>query len=1400
MNVDEVVKKIYERYQKISSQSNYFSDNKELIDFVKSYFNDVINGLNIEDVLNNIDYNKDDQTQVAVEVLLPMVNDEKFLYKYIVDTKIPSREYEYFATGKSDELIKKLIDKSIDNHDSKTALQLMKSVSDENTRFEYYKKNVNSIYLDAEISHQFITSFKNPDIILKILEDNQLLMTINQKFHENKDVVFERLSNKLNDQQLLELYELQNDGIIKRILIKNIHSDEKKYGLLKPHDYVIDYDIISSLKMPKYKKMALSQLDYLLDGNYSEHNITELSKGLNDQDLDDLVKQSNSKQLNNFLAQQFSGDKYRYEYFLRISNEDRDKIIKSFNSSEYILKIFDNKDYINNSKGSELANSCKFLNDSEKLRVIDKIKGKYDLIANIAIIINDNSKKSNILLNKDLLININEDTYKNISHNLLDIYMQSTDENKIALYESIAGSNSLVKRDLLATISNDEYKLKKIATINNIDDKLLVAKTIRDTNILKSTLPYLYDSEDFVSIIETRLINGLVTDEELVEYIKNAKNRASSLKLIKYIIDDSKKIVAVKSYDDENIYKAVNYINDSWKRQEILKDFFIQKKFNTHTAYDALKDPSDRLFALSYDGAFSSYNNYIMEYIHQNSRDKSSTVFDIIKTSPNMSDVILNLYKIHLFDSSISYDDETSNKFKLIFAKTRSALMPDWDTLKAMTLEDANKLTFNQWQTINKYIVPLCGNNKVALVNMIRNLGLFEKEDSSTRTNKINQIIENQKYYFDDIDYNFRLMHDNINPDFFVPYKRVIYKLKDNELIPSGFDKLLKYKLTAKERNFLLHYNKHTESSYGAQLAKLVKEMYEKTEENGYISRDDLTNEEKQKLIKDMFNVTTFGNLNWNSIGYLFGSNGGKYNPNAYNFFLEHYDEIMSREENMKLYPLISENWKQLEGIYGKYFDVLQCKDYFTNHKFNASYGNDDLETLAISSGVQSNESFEFYQKIRSKMECRKYSNLIRSPHRIYEIDGHKYETELLRSDDPYGMLVGEKNNTDCCQIYNNVGRNCMIHANTSQSGGIFVIKLVDNPNDPVLLTQSWDWVNEGVYCHDNIEGSKLLKSSRDLKEGVIEVLRRDAKEKIKRSKEEISTYIEQRKEAINESMLSQEEKEKEIKKTDDLNRQVIKVVTVGDRNNDVGVSQNFYQLMNDIRLPKDYNVESFKSFGISQEDLKSFYSDADKQQHIIEGNEKELIPEDYGYVEKPIFIDQRKVESKSGEDIVQNTIKIIASIAKKVNPEENRYRDYERTILGYNDLAETYDANPKTLKVKYGEDWYMVYDNDDDNFNIYDIERTTPRVFDEKTNQSNEIINSLIGILSFSKEQNKSIKADIQDDGIYNFLTNLNNKQMIDTIQDREEKNMHKIIFKPGVNFGVKETKIEDSKKTKGI
>ena len=688
-----------------------------------------------------------------------------------------------------------------------------------------------------------------------------------------------------------------------------------------------------------------------------------------------------------------------------------------------------------------------------------------------------------------------------------------------------------------------------------------------------------------------------------------------------------------------------------------------------------------------------------------------------------------NYYIGRVINSDLIYKKDAILKFKNLFYKLRKNFNISHALFETLSLEETEKFDYKIWNQIRDLVDTDNIEMAEAVSEMIAIFGLFENDNGARGR------LQN---YIDFIHNKNVILTDNI-PKYADRVDCICYCLKPEVVIPEEFNIDLTNTLTEKEMKNV----KKLIGNYGKRINDFVKENYEIVHTVGYKVEGNPVFYENGNFV------------NYSTLHTMFDGCDKKFDIDFYNFFMKYIDTILKNEIYQRRVKDIQKNFQDIKAYYKLHAGIdditlKQAINYVENMKFdNIHAGNIEFAKDVKKAGVASQQAFEYYQKIYESNDKRKLTSLVKRSS-IYEINGYKIKAELLRKDDSFGMLVGETNYTNCCQVFGGVGHNCLAHAVNSDDGGIFVTKLVTDEGE-ILLTESWDWQNNNVYCHDNIEGTPYFKNNEALHDAVAKAIELDALEIIRKSKEEVEKYIIERRKKIERSLLSNEEKTKKLEGLAELeNREVIRLVTVGAGNSDLYLSDYYANTINvantnifnhQVFTLSNFQPVNYNSTQVYFDSEESAYSDAKSTQYIITGSVEEL---SLGKLEPlvPIYRDERRIIEESKEDIRDYTFSKMKKMEEKVYPKD--MQQY------------TNDDSLEDSHIILGEDWYLVYEERDNNsIYISDLVRIEPELDDEKGIQNKEIMNSLNSLLETYDE----IEADLKEDTSY--LLYLMNKKL---------------------------------------
>ena len=171
----------------------------------------------------------------------------------------------------------------------------------------------------------------------------------------------------------------------------------------------------------------------------------------------------------------------------------------------------------------------------------------------------------------------------------------------------------------------------------------------------------------------------------------------------------------------------------------------------------------------------------------------------------------------------------------------------------------------------------------------------------------------------------------------------------------------------------------------------------------------------------------------------------------------------------------------------------------------------------------------------------------------------------------------------------------------------------------------------------------------------------------------------------------------------------------------------------------KKYTLENFQPVNYNEtrpwfDRSRSAYSDSNKKQYILAGSMENL------YVEKieplvPIYRDERRVVFEKQEGIRDYTIQKITEMEENIY--DQKLRNYEESTR--EDFTDYH--------IYLGEDWYLVYEERDDNsIYISDLAKKEPELPDEKSKQNQEMMKAVYDLV----DKYDYIEADLKEDTSY--------------------------------------------------
>lgn len=862
----------------------------------------------------------------------------------------------------------------------------------------------------------------------------------------------------------------------------------------------------------------------------------------------------------------------------------------------YIKKAIDN--------GFDLTNESEFYNMSP-LNV---------LLKNTAIIeyIIERNPQKIIILNK-----VHETVLQEICKNpkLMCNYIEmATEKNKKPYF--IADLNidyimyyinrAKIIGDTLSDVSLEKWK--QIYSINPDLMKIALAKGMR------------YDElpDDVIDIFESQLIEQGFNDIMNGKYLgympeilvnKIASNPEYTKAIIKngqfdifYYVEytDEYLRLLIEEYLGENELREINEITrKNYKNYDELLS--VNENFN-RLFFEYIKDKLP---------TFEKNNYYDEDYDYEEAKER-------FKTTTNKFLKFLKITKIN----GVNIDYKT-------LMRINDELLSKYKT-KVVT-----NLMQNEFFNTNQ-------ETRDAVFVIIGIFGLFDDDKiaSNTRFNKINSALRKIPDKISEDEYKDLLEHFNEHNDLIkecfesVPVKK--YTKKQNQTIPACLEIYSTYftdELTEKQYKFLKKLL--PKGTINRELTDYLRNTYEEEQCTNYMLKNNISQEKINEIINMMQQIDIEGMFNVESLHMIFSSCKQTYSEEFYEFIIDNIDKILVDKRNQRNIWEIQRNFDKIkEENVGQKVSYVQAIEYVNKVDYGNIKDTNFIQELK-KAGVTSADAAKYYLELHQSASTIKATSLpCYEKEYIKTVNGEKVKFRARRLDksDPLLVLVGEKEYTNCCQSYAQPGQRCNEHSAKSAEGGVFVTEVFLN-DKWVLLTQSWDWVNNNVYCHDNIEATKIAKKYKDI---IAEIYFDHAKYVIETSKKTIEQYI------TNNSL--------DAEKLKQAKRQIITLVTVGTTFNDINIFKYFKRAAKSPIGPVGYNG----------------YRDSDFQR-IIEGTEQFI--ESKSQSEQLHFYKEKTLIKKYKISQIWNTREkiIISEILSKNNQNIDDYYS-EKTNVIYTD------------------------------------------------------------------------------------------------------------------------------------
>jgi len=442
--------------------------------------------------------------------------------------------------------------------------------------------------------------------------------------------------------------------------------------------------------------------------------------------------------------------------------------------------------------------------------------------------------------------------------------------------------------------------------------------------------------------------------------------------------------------------------------------------------------------------------------------------------------------------------------------------------------------------------------------------------------------------------------------------------------------------------------------------------------------------------------------------------------------------------------------------------DVLKIYNKSQKNEYNTRPGNEELEYQAAAVDMSS-DRYDIAQDIFEITKKRERSYIPQ-----LEADGKRYRGRILRADDPMNILEGDA--TDCCQRVDDEGQGSMEHGATENTGRIFVIEEIDeNGNVGEIVAQSWVWRNNDTLCFDNIEIPESLlgslkggRSEEDISRQIeiLEIYRNCAKQAIEKDKRLFDKLLKQGK-------ITQEQ----------YGELRLRNVTIGTGLGDLGILEKSgleKVALKDRVLPKEIDKKYHGKkpwIDSGGQDGEQLYLARDESQRgIKKGHQLEEISVDIMYRNK------RYVEELKGERI-DKKIGVIKRIEGTVYRESQKLM---QGVLTFEDIGQIYGIEPEKLTayVSADEDWYMIYEEREDEIYIADLAmingvnsegkgtRQTETIVQEL-----EVLEKIYSLMERAAQEGKRLRFEATEDTSYKNILNLVERGIVEIEEDDRRK-----------------------------
>ena len=961
--------------------------------------------------------------------------------------------------------------------------------------------------------------------------------------------------------------------------------------------------------------------------------------------------------------------------------------------------------------------------NDQKDYIIKAIKNGYKITNHTPDYIKKNKRYLKCYID-ELRKRIIQNKYNDL-YGIYDKVIQNLNSDKDYIFKAIENGYDIIKGNNSYVMSNIKYIkkyidfTKKTNVLNKISKSVLQQLCNENRDLMFQYIDYAINEKNiayFIGYLDIDHIIYYISHAEKIEAIElypisedkweklqkeNPKIIDLAFKKSVYISEDIPEFI--KQEHDKEIKNTLlnNILNRKYENlwnidEEILEEFakksdivkkILEAGYIEIIYYTETNKENEKLYLEELLEKNDSLLKYINEITHKEFKKYSEFIF----LNEQLTTLLYQIEKqksfLNMYDSPDMVNEVYSveDKFLELLKITRiNGMNIDYEALLKIDDELIKKYKSKIYEELllkENNIFNINNETKTSALEAIGIFGLFEddKIGVNIRLNKLKEIINKIPNKITEEEYN-KILNDFNDKQELIKksFKQIVgkkYIKKENTQIPPSLNFYEDYfveELNEKKYAFLKKLL--PDGTVGSDLNKLLKNSYTE-HECIYYQLNDLTKEEQNEIRNIIQNTYIEGSLTKYSLHNILSGFKQEYNRDFYEFFIKNLDLILIDEMNQRKIKQIQNDFEQIklestteQPTYAKTMEYINKTIYSENI-------DEEFVKELKRAGVTSKEASDYYYNLHneaSNIDATALPNYKKEYEEIINNNTIKFRARRLEKNDPLLVLVGEKNYTNCCQSYKEAGQKCNEYSAMSKYSSVFITEVLWN-GKWTMLTQSWDWVNNDVYCHDNIEGTPMLERYQMFKDIVRKMYEDHARYILEISKKTIEKYIKQE-EQITEQTRNQ------------LENQIIKMVTVGTSYNDIDIKKYYKKNVKNPKGPVDYYD----------------YRDS-KNQTIICGIETK-VEKKYSVNQLCIYKENKKIkncsvmsltkeEKKQINEMIQQDIQIVYKDAQiifnknwviiyKINNEEITIEDIKTAEVNNDNLQELVTSLKKLIQI----------------------------------------------------------------------------------------------------------------------